>query len=929
MNSRKSPRSFFVLASYACMVAFMLFAIPGLAQQSVQVLHKHVRPLVSSGRAALVGPLPLTQQMHVSIILPLRNEANLNSLLSQLHDQSSPNYRKFLSVAQFTDQFGPTAQDYQAVVNFAQANGFTVTDSPANRLIVPISGTVAQIERAFNVKMNLYQHPTENRTFFSTDREPTLNLKVPVRHIAGLDNYSIPHSGLVRSPDGKPSGHIVNGRLSGTIGSGPYGSFLASDMRAAYYGGTTLTGSGQSVGIVAFDGYDLSDVNNTFSYVGQSYSVPINNVLLGGASAGSDGDDAEQVLDIVQAIGMAPGLSQVRVYIAPLSTEPAYGGDGDVLIFNQMALDSAIVKQLSSSWFWEPADPTTDDPFFQEFAAQGQSFFECSGDYGAWPGGTYIYPQEDAYVTAVGGTDLTTSGPGGSWVSEAVWDSSGNYGGGGGVSTDGIPIPSYQAGAINSSNQGSMLLRNGPDVSMEGNTDNFVYVNGAPNYGAGGTSFAAPRWAGFMALVNQQAVASGNPTVGFLNPVIYAIGESASYLTDFRYITPGGNNGCCGQTVYWNEVSGYNLVTGWGSPYGQNFINVLAGTPPAQAWIINTVAGNGISSYSGDGGAATSAELNFVNDVRVDPVGNLYIADMSNNRIRMVSASTGVISTIAGNGTAGYSGDGGAATSAELNTPASVAFDSRGNIYIVDANNNRIRMVNASTGVISTIAGNGTAGYSGDGGPATSAELNVPDSVAVDSSGNIFIADLDNNRIRMVNASTGVISTVAGNGTAGYSGDGGAATSAEINYPQSVAIDNSGNIYIAEYYNNRIRMVNASTGVISTVAGNGTGGYSGDGGAATSAELNGPDGVAVDPAGNIYIADYNNNRVRMVNASTGVISTIAGNGTGGYSGDGGAATSAEIFFPSGIAVNSSCYLFIADQNNNRVRSLGGGNSSCF
>ncbi len=908
----------------------MLFAIPGLAQQAVQVLHNHVRPVVSSGRAKLVGPLPPTQQMHLSIILALRNEAQLNSLLGQLHDPSSPNYRKYLTVAQFTDQFGPTMEDYQNVVNFAQASGFTVTGSPANRLIVPISGSVAQIERAFHIRMNFYQHPTENRSFFSPDSEPTLNLKVPVRHIAGLDNYSIPHSAVKYSHDGKPSGHMVNGTLSGTTGSGPYGSFLASDMRAAYYGGSALTGSGQSVGLLEFDGYSLSDVNSTFSTVGQSYSVPINNVLLDSASAGSDGNDAEQVLDIVQAIGMAPGLSQVRVYIAPLSTEPAYGGDGDVLIFNQMALDASTVKQMSSSWFWEPADPTTDEPFFEEFAAQGQSFFECSGDGGAWPGGYYIYPEEDGYVTAVGGTDLTTSSAGGSWSSEAIWEDAANSaGGGGGVSTDGLPIPSYQAGAITSSNQGSLLLRNGPDVSMEANTDNFVYFNGGSHYGVGGTSFAAPRWAGFTALVNQQAVAASSPTVGFINPSVYAMGESASYSTYFRYITPGGNNDCCGQSVYWPNVSGYNLVIGWGSPYGQNFINAIAGTPPAQGWTINTVAGNGAAGYSGDGGAATSAEFNGENDVAVDGFGNLYIADMYNNRVRMVNASTGVISTVAGNGTQGYSGDGGAATSAELNWPSAVVLDSSGNLYIADSNNNRIRVVNASTGVISTVAGNGTQGYSGDGGAATSAEFNTPDGLALDSGGNIYIADLFNDCIRMVNASTGVISTVAGNGTPGYSGDGGLATSAEINYPQGVAVDSSGNIYIADYYNDVIRKVTASTGVISTVAGNGTVGFSGDGGAATSAELAYPDGVAVDRAANIYIADAGNSRVRMVNASTGVISTIAGNGTAGYSGDGGAAPSAELNEPAGIAVNSACYLFITDQNNNVIRSLGGGNSSCF
>ena len=221
-----------------------------------------------------------------------------------------------------------------------------------------------------------------------------------------------------------------------------------------------------------------------------------------------------------------------------------------------------------------------------------------------------------------------------------------------------------------------------------------------------------------------------------------------------------------------------------------------------------------------------------------------------------MNSTTGIITTIAGNGIAGYSGDGGLATNAELNNPYGVAVDSNGNIYIADTNNNRIRKVNSTTGIITTIAGNGTAGYSGDGGLATNAELYYPYGVAVDSNGNIYIADTYNNRIRKVNSTTGIITTIAGNGTAGYSGDGGPATNAQLNYPYGVAVDSSGNIYIADTDNNRIRKVNSTTGIITTIAGNGNPGYSGDGGPATNAELYDPSGVAVDSNGNIYIADY-------------------------------------------------------------------------
>ncbi len=334
---------------------------------------------------------------------------------------------------------------------------------------------------------------------------------------------------------------------------------------------------------------------------------------------------------------------------------------------------------------------------------------------------------------------------------------------------------------------------------------------------------------------------------------------------------------------------------------------------------ISTVAGNGSQGYAGDGSAATSANFFNPSGVAVDGSNNIYIVDAGNQRIRKVSASTGIISTIAGNGTKAYGGDGSTATSANLNNPSGVAVDDSGNIYIADVNNHRIRKVNTSTGIISTVAGNGTLGYGGDGSTATSANLNYPSGIAVDDSGNIYIADEYNYRIRKVSASTGIISTVAGNGAYGYGGDGSAATSANLYNPNRVAVDVSGNIYIADQVNYRIRKVSASIGIITTVAGNGTYGYGGDGSAATSAKLSNSNGVAVDGSGNIYIADIYNNRIRKVSASTGIITTVAGNGAYGYGGDGSAATSANLYNPNGVVVDSSGNLYIADTYNNRIR----------
>ncbi len=356
---------------------------------------------------------------------------------------------------------------------------------------------------------------------------------------------------------------------------------------------------------------------------------------------------------------------------------------------------------------------------------------------------------------------------------------------------------------------------------------------------------------------------------------------------------------------------------------GRTSLNVASA--PAAALV--TVVGTGLRGTAGDGGPAVSAQLSRPIRIGFDNAGNLYLTDSDNHTIRKVTPQ-GVISTIAGKaGQSGFSGDGAPATDALLNFPIGVTVDGVGNVYICDNGNIRIRKITAATGVISTIAGNGTQGFSGDGGPGASARLNTPQNVAVDKDGNIHISDFGNHRIRKVNASDGVISTVAGNGTAGFGGDGGPAAQAQLNQPNNVSVDKDGNLIICDAGNFRIRRV-ATDGNISTIVGRGQVGFGGDGGQATDALLNVPVGAVADQAGNLYFSDRNNHRVRKVAAGTGIITTIAGfgptnptSGAGGFNGDGFAALASALNFPTGLAVDPAGDLYIGDRDNGRVRKL--------
>ncbi len=341
----------------------------------------------------------------------------------------------------------------------------------------------------------------------------------------------------------------------------------------------------------------------------------------------------------------------------------------------------------------------------------------------------------------------------------------------------------------------------------------------------------------------------------------------------------------------------------------------------ATTGIITTVAGTGIQGYSGDNGLATAAKLSGPAGIALDSSGNFFVADSQDNHIRKVSTVSGIITTVAGTEASAFLGDNGPATAAKLDQPYQLAFDSIGNLFIADLWNQRIRKISSTTGIITTVAGTGEQGFSGDNGPASAAKFRLPSGVAVDAAGNLLISDSYNHRIRKVSAATGIITTVVGRGGAGYSGDNGLATTATLYYPHDIALDRAGNLLFADSYNHRIRRVSLGTGIITTIAGNGSQGYSGDDGPATAAMLNQPYGIALDAAGNLFVSDTSNHRIRKVAALTRIITTVAGTGTSGYSGDNGAATAAQLNRPYGITVDSAENLLIADSGNSRIRKI--------
>jgi subtilase family serine protease len=502
--------------------------------------------------------LSANAELHLAIGLPLRNREALATLLADLYDPASPQYRHYLTPEQFAKSFGPTEQDYEAVVAFAEAHNLRVTERHPNRVLLDVSGSVADIERTFQVNLLVYPHPGEAREFYAPDVKPSLAASLPVLSVSGLDNYSIPHP---RIRDAAPIENLS--RSYPLLGSGPSGTYMGKDFRQAYAPNVTLTGSKQVVGLVEFDGFYNKDITTYLRLTGLP-KTRIKTVLLDNFNGAPGYGNIEVALDIDMAMSMAPGLTQIIVYEAG-----PYGNWYDML--NRMATDNAA-SQLSCSWYSPGAGPDpVADQIFQQMAAQGQSFYNASGDYDAYTG-LISFPGDNPHITQVGGTTLSMTANGGAYVSETVWNWDNGIGSGGGISTS-YALPAWQANINFTLSGGSRVWRNVPDVALI--ADNvFVVADNGVYYQVGGTSCAAPLWAGFTALVNQQALASKKPVVGFLNPTIYSLGAGAVYSSAIHDITTGDNTSSSSPTQFF-AVAGYDLCTGWGTPNGQALITAL------------------------------------------------------------------------------------------------------------------------------------------------------------------------------------------------------------------------------------------------------------------------------------------------------------------------------------------------------------------
>ena len=597
--------------------------VPRAGADAGRVLNGHVP---QAARELLpISDVPGENRLQLAIGLPLRNPAGLDAFLTSVSDPASPNFRHYLTPEQFTERFGPTQDEYQAVINFSEANGLHVTATHLNRLIVDVSGSVTDVQRTFHIRLRTFRHPTENRMFFAPDVDPEIDAPVTISHIGGLTNYWIPKPQSRIRPLG-----MTELNATPRAGSGPGGTFRGNDFRAAYVPGVSLNGAGQIVGLLEFDGYNPNDIIQYEQDSGIG-SVPLENVFVNGYSGHAGSGNGEVCLDIEVAIAMAPGLAKVIVYEAPNASPWE-----DIL--SSMANDNRA-KALSCSWGGGPPSSTAEN-IFRQMASQGQTFFNASGDDDAFVG-SVPFPSDSPNVVQVGGTELFTVSAGGAYSGETVWNWGSGSGSGGGISTF-YAIPSWQTGVSMVTNQGSTTLRNSPDVALTADNVYTVSDNGKPS-NSGGTSCSAPLWAGFTALANQLAASQGQPPVGFINPVIYSLAGSSNYSVLFHDVTSGDNisSRSGGQFL---AVAGYDLCTGWGTPTGPLISALVSPGTPIPTYTISLTANPPNGGTLKGGGAYLPGTSALV--IATPGLGSIFLNWTENGNV--VSTSPAYSFTVSG-----------------------------------------------------------------------------------------------------------------------------------------------------------------------------------------------------------------------------------------------------------------------------------------
>jgi kumamolisin len=564
----------------AATCGLILFSHSVIAQSALKRLPGHIPQFVS--HAEMIGHVQPSETISLALTLPLRNETELDALIERVSDPDDPLYGQYLTPAQFAARFAPTPADYAALAAYAREHGLTVTGTHANRLVLDVAGPAGKVETAFGVRLQNYRL-ADGSEFRAPNSDPVVptNIGSRLKSVIGLDNAAVWHThshGHPVSPFFDFNPHV--------IGSGPGGGLTPNDIKTAYnLTGTTLTGSGQTLAVFELDGYVPSDIT-TFENYYSLPAVPVQNVLVDGTNGAAGQGAGEVTLDIQLQIALAPGAAKILVYEGPNTNR------GVIDTYNRIATDN-LAKSISTSWGLDEGSTggsmiSSEGAIFKQMAAQGQSIFAAAGDSGAYDNGSTLSvddPASQPYVTGAGGTTLATNGRGGSWKSETTWNSgSVANGAGGGGSSAFWSIPNYQsqAGVISTASGGSTTKRNVPDVSMDAdpNSGYSAYIGGQW-YVVGGTSCAAPLWAAFTALVNQQRALAGKSTLGFANPALYAIGMGANGATDFHDIADNSTN------LVYPAVTGYDLATGWGSFNGVNLLADLAGStisaPPPPA----------------------------------------------------------------------------------------------------------------------------------------------------------------------------------------------------------------------------------------------------------------------------------------------------------------------------------------------------------